>query len=208
MGQDFQAEESRSSNKTMSHDSYTSKDGFVSESVFDRLIEEFLRKQPHGQRGVDKEVLENILMNLDLCFKLKDTSQYFILSFIREHTSMEEQKHQEGEHLESMAWETRDETSQDLWASGFNAKMKEQCHLLPLFFHASSTKDKLEDLPLDKSHSEKEEELFNYEHSWPMIEVYTAKVIFERARDLLWESYVEAVVNEIRQKRMQQLESL
>lgn len=61
-----------------------------------------------------------------------------------------------------------------------------------------STKDKLEDLPLDKSHSEKEEELFNYEHSWPMIEGYTAKVIFERARDLLWESDVEAVVNEIR----------
>ncbi|OAE34919.1 hypothetical protein AXG93_1333s1010 [Marchantia polymorpha subsp. ruderalis] len=66
----------------------------------------------------------------------------------------------------------------------------------------------LENIPLDKSHLEKEHELFNYEHSWPLIEDYTTHVIFERARELLWESDVEAVVNEIRQKRMQQLESL
>ncbi|BFI40226.1 hypothetical protein MPTK2_7g07375 [Marchantia polymorpha subsp. ruderalis] len=90
LGQDFQAQESRSSHKTLSSDSYTSNNGFVSETVFARLIEEFLRKQPHGQKGVDREVLENILINLDLCFKLEDTSQYFIPSFIREHASKEE----------------------------------------------------------------------------------------------------------------------
>ncbi|OAE24521.1 hypothetical protein AXG93_2415s1000 [Marchantia polymorpha subsp. ruderalis] len=71
-----------------------------------------------------------------------------------------------------------------------------------------SIKDKLEDIPLDKSHLEKEEELFNYEHCWPPIESHTTHVVFERARDLLWESDVEAIVNEIRDKQMQQLESL
>ncbi|OAE34436.1 hypothetical protein AXG93_4875s1560 [Marchantia polymorpha subsp. ruderalis] len=327
IGQNFQAQELGSSDKTMSRDSYTSKDGFVSESVFAGLIEEFLLNQPHVERGVDRETLENILINLDLCFKLEDTSQYFIPSFIREHASMEDQKHQVAE-MESMAWKTRDETSQFVGiriqcADGRTMSMtaaffpcfqmfmrrklisemhvsKEMVtcsrHYLRLFldghqiyvqqgkshkyvdvlmlcskhksregalkyvmkhivhelisFCASpkgcpgvalmlgviqtlcvemlipsdlrgtilieelkskfirSIKDKLEDLPLDKLQLEKEEELFNYEHSWPLIEGYTTQVIFERARDLLWESDVEAVVNEIREKQMQHLESL
>ncbi|BFI31682.1 hypothetical protein MPTK2_3g24045 [Marchantia polymorpha subsp. ruderalis] len=327
LGQNFQAQELGSLDKAMSRDSYTSKDGFVSESVFVQLIEEFLLKQPHEERGVDREVLENILINLDLCFKLEDTSQYFIPSFIREHASMEEQKHQRTQ-LESMSWETRGETSQfvgiriqcqdgrtmSLTAAFFPSfqmfirrklisemhvsKEMVTCsrHYLRLFldghqiyvqqgkshkyvdvlmlcskhksregalkyvmkhivqelisFCASpkgcpgvafvlgviqtlsvemlipshlrgailieelklkfirSIKDKLEDLPLDKIQLEKEEELFNYEHSWPLIEGYIAQVIFERARDLLWESDVEAVVNEIREKQMQRLESL
>lgn len=112
LGQEFQAQESRSSNKIVSGDSYMRKDGFVSESVFDRLMKEFLQKQPHGQRGVDRDVIENILINLDLCFKLEDSSQYFIPSFVPEHASMEGQKHQEVDHMESRAWETRGETSQ------------------------------------------------------------------------------------------------
>ncbi|BFI18119.1 hypothetical protein MPTK1_6g12745 [Marchantia polymorpha subsp. ruderalis] len=109
LGQHFQAQECEYSCRTSS---YTSKDGIVSDSVFAQLIEEFLRNQPDEQRGVDKEKLENILVNLDLCFKLKDTSQYFIPSFIPEHASMEEHKHQEGAHLESMYWENTGETSQ------------------------------------------------------------------------------------------------
>ncbi|BFI21641.1 hypothetical protein MPTK1_8g04950 [Marchantia polymorpha subsp. ruderalis] len=103
-GQNFQAQDSESSDRWSS---YTSKDGFVSESVFARLIEEFLEKQPHGQRSVDREVLENILINLDLCFKLEDTSQYFIPSFIPEHASMEEES-----AVQSMAWKTWNETSE------------------------------------------------------------------------------------------------
>ncbi|BBN18703.1 hypothetical protein Mp_8g04750 [Marchantia polymorpha subsp. ruderalis] len=102
-GQNFQAQDSESSDRWSS---YTSKDGFVSESVFARLIEEFLEKQPHGQRSVDRKVLENILINLDLCFKLEDTSQYFIPSFIPEHASMEEES-----AVQSMAWKTWNETS-------------------------------------------------------------------------------------------------
>ncbi|OAE25800.1 hypothetical protein AXG93_4016s1000 [Marchantia polymorpha subsp. ruderalis] len=70
-----------------------------------------------------------------------------------------------------------------------------------------SINDKLEDILLDKSHLGKEDELFNYEHSWPSIEGYTTQVISERARDLLWESDVETVVNETREKQMQQLKS-
>ncbi|OAE27258.1 hypothetical protein AXG93_59s1010 [Marchantia polymorpha subsp. ruderalis] len=312
----------------MSRDSNTSKDGFVSESVFARLIEEFLRKQPRGQKGVNRELLEKILINLDLCFKLEDTSQYFIPSFIPEHASMEEHKHQEEAQVESMSWTTRGETSQfvgiriqcqdgrtmSLTAAFFpcfqmfmRRKLISEMHIsketvtcsrhyLRLFldghqiyveqgrshkyvdvlmlyskhksregalkylmkhivqelisFCASpkgcpgvalvlgviqtlcvemlipchlrgailieelksefilSIKDKLEDIPLDNLHSEKEEELFNYEHCWLPIEGHMTDVVFERARDLLWKSDVEAVVNEIRDKQMQQLESL
>ncbi|BFI21579.1 hypothetical protein MPTK1_8g04245 [Marchantia polymorpha subsp. ruderalis] len=108
LGQDFQAQESQPSDRMRS---YASKDGFVSESVFAELIEEFLRQQPHI-RVLNREVLEKILITLDLCFKLEDTSQYFIPSFIPEHASMEEHEQQEGGHAESMYWENRCETSQ------------------------------------------------------------------------------------------------
>ncbi|BBN08641.1 hypothetical protein MPTK1_4g13180 [Marchantia polymorpha subsp. ruderalis] len=324
LGQKFHAQE----HESKSHSSYSSKDGFVSESVFVGLIEEFLGKQPHGQIGVDRDVIENILIHLDLCFKVEDTSQfYFIPSFIPEHASNEEQKPQEGKDLESMAWESRGETSQfvgiriqcqdgrtmSLTAAFFpcfqmfmrrklisemrvskktvtcsrqylrlfldgheiyveqgtshnymdvlmlRSKHKSRSEALQylmkhivqvlISFCASSKgcpgvalvlsviqtscvemlipshlrgailieelksnfidsiNDKLEDIQLDRFHMEKEEALFSYEHSWPSIEGHTG-VIFESARDLLWESDVEAVVNEIRQKRMQQLESL
>ncbi|OAE21348.1 hypothetical protein AXG93_3158s1090 [Marchantia polymorpha subsp. ruderalis] len=106
LGQHFQADDSKSADNTMASASYLSKDGFVSESVFAGLIEEFLAKHPHGQEGVDEKVIEDILINLDLCFKVEDTSQYFIPSLIPEHASTEEQKPQE------LAWETRNETSQ------------------------------------------------------------------------------------------------
>ncbi|OAE29050.1 hypothetical protein AXG93_146s1260 [Marchantia polymorpha subsp. ruderalis] len=66
--------------------------------------------------------------------------------------------------------------------------------------------DKLEDILSDRLHLVKEEELFNYEHSWPSIDGHTL-VISERARNLLRESDVEAVVNEIQKKYVQQLES-
>ncbi|OAE24270.1 hypothetical protein AXG93_1528s1200 [Marchantia polymorpha subsp. ruderalis] len=105
-GQNFQAQESTSSCKTVARDSYTRRDGCVSETVFDRLIEEIVKKKPHGERVVHKELIEKILINLDLCFKLEDTSEYFIPSFIPE-----EQKLQEGTHVESMVWETRVEPS-------------------------------------------------------------------------------------------------
>ncbi|KAG6550361.1 hypothetical protein Mapa_008324 [Marchantia paleacea] len=49
--------------------------------------------------------------------------------------------------------------------------------------------------------------LLNYEHSWAPIPGYSLSA-FERAKDLLSESDVEAVVNEIQQQRSQQLESL
>ncbi|OAE32772.1 hypothetical protein AXG93_3556s1220 [Marchantia polymorpha subsp. ruderalis] len=111
LGQDFQAQEFEAFDKTMLLDSYTSKDGFVSESVFAQLIETFLGKQPRLQ-NVDREVIEKILFNLDLCFKLEDTSQYFIPSFIREYASMDEQKHQAGAHTGSMAWDSRFRTPQ------------------------------------------------------------------------------------------------
>ncbi|BFI13037.1 hypothetical protein MPTK1_4g13705 [Marchantia polymorpha subsp. ruderalis] len=328
LGQNFQAQESKSSNRTSS---YASKDGFVSESVFARLIEEFLRNQPHGQRGVGRTELENILVNLDLCFKLEDSSHYFIPSFIPEHASKEEQDHQEGAHVKSMYWENSNETSQfvgiriqcqdertmSLTAAFFprfqmfmRRKLKSEMHVseenitcsrhyLRLFFdgheiyieHVQSEKshkyvdilmlcsrhksrevttkyvmkhivqelisfcaspkgcpgvalvlgviqtfcvqmlipshlrgailieklksdficsinDKLEEMPLERLHlMEKKEELFDYEHCWPQIEGLTGGRS-ERARDLLWKSDVEAVVNEIRQKRIEELKSL
>ncbi|KAG6550368.1 hypothetical protein Mapa_008331 [Marchantia paleacea] len=114
LGQDFQAQKPKSSDKTMSLDLYSSKDGFVSESVFVRLLEGFLGKKPRFQ-NVDREVLENILINLDLCFKLgsgEDTSRYFIPSIIREHASMQEQEHQDGANMESMSWNSKHENSQ------------------------------------------------------------------------------------------------
>ncbi|BBN19942.1 hypothetical protein Mp_8g15060 [Marchantia polymorpha subsp. ruderalis] len=92
LGQHFQAQESESSNRTSS---YASKSGFVSEIVFARLIEKFLAKQSCFQ-NVDRKVLENILINLDLCFKLENTSEYFIPSFIPEHASKEKQNDLEG----------------------------------------------------------------------------------------------------------------
>ncbi|BFI28666.1 hypothetical protein MPTK2_3g01435 [Marchantia polymorpha subsp. ruderalis] len=105
MGQHFQAQGSNAYEKTMSSDTYTSKDGFVSESVFVRLMETFLAKQPRLQ-DVNIEILEKILFNLDLGFKLKDSSQYFIPSFIPEYASMEEQKQQEGARVVSMSWDS------------------------------------------------------------------------------------------------------
>ncbi|BFI13020.1 hypothetical protein MPTK1_4g13545 [Marchantia polymorpha subsp. ruderalis] len=110
LGQNFQAQETEFSNRTCPYGA--SKDGFVSETVFVRLIEEFLREQAHGQSGVGREQLENILVNLDLCFKLEDSSQYFIPSFIPEHASKEEHDHQEGAHLKLMCWENTRENSQ------------------------------------------------------------------------------------------------
>ncbi|KAG6550309.1 hypothetical protein Mapa_008270 [Marchantia paleacea] len=114
LGQHFQAQTSKSSDKTMSLDLYPSKDGFVSERVFVGLLEDFLGKKPRFQ-NVDREVLENIMINLDLCFKLgggEDTSRYFIPSFIREHASKEEQEHQDGANIESMSWNSKLENSQ------------------------------------------------------------------------------------------------
>ncbi|OAE30536.1 hypothetical protein AXG93_977s1220 [Marchantia polymorpha subsp. ruderalis] len=318
LGQDFQAKEYRTSR----HDLHTSRDGFVSEKVFADLIQKFLGKQPRGEQVVNRELIEDILINLDLCFKLENTSKYFIPSFIPEHASLEEQKYQEGAHVELKAWETRVETSKfvgiriqcqdertmSLSAAFFpcfqmfmrrklmSETMTCSRHYLRLFhdgheiyveqdkshnfvdvlmlyskhksregalkyamkhivqelisFCASpkgcpgvalvlgviqticvkmlipsqlrgailiedlkskfirNINDKLEDIPLEKSLLEKEDELFNYEHSWPLIRDHTTQVIFERARELLWDSDVEAVVNETRQKRMQQLESL
>ncbi|BFI43109.1 hypothetical protein MPTK2_8g15075 [Marchantia polymorpha subsp. ruderalis] len=106
LGQHFQAQESESSNRTSS---YASKSGFVSEIVFARLIEKFLGKQSRFQ-NVDRKVLENILINLDLCFKLENTSEYFIPSFIPEHASKEKQNDLEGAHV--MKWENRSEILQ------------------------------------------------------------------------------------------------
>ncbi|OAE31844.1 hypothetical protein AXG93_685s1120 [Marchantia polymorpha subsp. ruderalis] len=316
LGQDFQAQDSGSSSRMMSTHSNASKDGFVSESDFHRLIKDFQQKQPHC---VDRHVLEDILINLDLCFKVEDTSQYFIPSFIPEHASTEEHKPQE------LAWKTRDQTSKfvgiriqcqdgttmSLTAAFFPcfqmfmrrklisemnvSKKNVTCsrHYLRLFldgyevyveqgtshkyvdvlmlrskhksrsealqyamkhivqelmsFCASSKgcpgvalvlgviqtrcvemlvpsdlrgailieelksnfirriNNKLEDIPPNMLLLVKEEELLNYEHSWPPIEGHTP-VIFERARDLLWESDVEGVVNEIQQKCSQHLE--
>ncbi|OAE26975.1 hypothetical protein AXG93_1707s1000 [Marchantia polymorpha subsp. ruderalis] len=330
-GQNFQAQDSESSDRWSS---YTSKDGFVSESVFARLIEEFLEKQPHGQRSVDREVLENILINLDLCFKLEDTCQYFTPSFIPGHASMEEGSAGESmvsetitEHasmeeesaVQSMAWKTWNETSkfagmriqcQDARTMSLTAaffpcfqmfmrrklisemgvpKEKVTCsrHYLCLFFGGhqiyvqegtshkyvdvlmlcsedKSREDALKDVKkhiiqelisfcaspkgcpgvalvlgaiqtlcvemLIPSHRRGailieelkskfihkaeglplldlkfEEEFFNYEHSWPLIEGHTTEVVYEKAMDLLCESDVEAVLNEIRHKTMQQL---
>ncbi|BFI13022.1 hypothetical protein MPTK1_4g13548 [Marchantia polymorpha subsp. ruderalis] len=329
LGQNFQAQETEFSNRTCPYGA--SKDGFVSESVFVRLIEEFLREQAHGQSGVGREQLENILVNLDLCFKLEDSSQYFIPSFIPEHASKEEHDHQEGAHLKLMCWENTRENSQfvgiriqcqdgrtmSLTAAFFprfqmfmRRKLKSDMHVLEenitcsrhylrlfdeghqiyiehvhsekshkyvdvlmlcsrhksreeatkyvmrhivqelILFCASSKgcpgvalvlgviqtfcvekripshlrgailienlksdficsiKNKLEETSMERLHlMEKKEELFNYEHCWPQIEGHTGG-ISERARDLLWESDVEAIVNEIRRKQIEELKPL
>lgn len=70
-----------------------------------------------------------------------------------------------------------------------------------------SINNKLEEMPSERLHLMQEEELFHYEHCWPPIGGDTDR-IFELARNLLWKSDVEAVVNEIRQNRIQQLKSL
>ncbi|BFI22814.1 hypothetical protein MPTK1_8g16155 [Marchantia polymorpha subsp. ruderalis] len=317
LGQNFQPQQSGSFERSI----YASKHGFVSEIVFVRLMEEFRRSEPHGQGDVTTKVLEDILINLDLCFKVEDPSQYFIPSFIPEHASTKKQTAQE------LAWETRNETSQfvgiriqcqdgitmSLTAAFFPcfqmfmrrklisemnvSKKNVTCsrHYLQLFLdgyeiyveqgtshkyvdvlmlrskHKSRSEalqyvmkhivqelisfcaspkgcpglalvlgviqtrcvemlvpidlrgailikelksnfirrinEKLEDIPRDRLHLVKEEELLNYEHSWPLIDGHTPR-ISERARDLLQESDVEAVVNEIRQKCVQQLESI
>ncbi|BFI22653.1 hypothetical protein MPTK1_8g15055 [Marchantia polymorpha subsp. ruderalis] len=333
LGQNFQAQEPESSYRMSS---YASKDGFVSEIVFAGLIEKFLGKQPRFQ-NVDRKVLENILISLDLCFKLEDNSQYFITSFIPEHASKEEQNDQEGVH--AMKWKNRsetskfvgiriqcqDETTMSLTAAFFprfqmfmrrkliskmgvseenvtcsrhylqlfhdghriyiehvqgekshkfvdvlmlcsSRKSKEEAityvrkHIVQelISFCASpkgcpgvalvlgviqtfcvemlipshlrkailieklksdfirSINDKLEEMPLERSHLiekekllhlMKEKELFHYEHCWAPIGMDTGG-ISELARDLLWESDVEAVVNEICLNQIQQLESL
>ncbi|BBN14799.1 hypothetical protein MPTK1_6g14600 [Marchantia polymorpha subsp. ruderalis] len=330
MGQHFQAEESNAYEKSMSSDSYTSKDGFVSESVFARLLETFLGKQSRFQ-NVDREVLEKILFNLDLGFKLEDSSQYFIPSFISEYASMEEQKQQEGARAVSMSWDSMVATSkfvgiriqcEDLKTMSLTAAffprfqmfMRRKLisemsvsmetvtfsrHYLRLYLdghqiyveHVQSEKShnyvdvlmlcsehkskeaaikyvmdnivhelisfcaspngcpgvalvlgviqticveklipthlrgailieelkskfsndinkKLRDIALDRSQLVKEEELIHYEYTWPPIPTWHLNATFERATNLLWESDVETVVNEIRQKRSQQLESL
>lgn len=70
-----------------------------------------------------------------------------------------------------------------------------------------SIEDKLEEISLERSYLVEKEELFHYEHCWPRIEMHTGGIA-EQARDLLWDSDVEAVVSEIRHKRIQQLKSL
>lgn len=60
LGQNFQAQDSGSSHQKMSNHSYVSKDGFVGESDFNWLIEEFRQNQPHG---VERQVLKDILIN-------------------------------------------------------------------------------------------------------------------------------------------------
>ncbi|OAE32718.1 hypothetical protein AXG93_107s1000 [Marchantia polymorpha subsp. ruderalis] len=312
----------------MSRDSFASKDGFVSERDFGRLIDKFLEKQSPRKKFVDRKVIENILIHLDLCFKVEDTSQYFIPSFIPEHASTEGKDHQGLAHVESMGWDSRIETSkfvgiriqcQDTRTMSLTAAffpcfqmfmrrklISEMCvpketitcsrHYLGVYldghkiyleqgasrnyvdvlmlcsdhksrelaikyvmkhivqqlisFCASSKgcpgvalvlgviqtrcvemlipshlrgailieelksnfvrdiNGKLEDIQSDRFHLVKEEELFSYEHIWPSIQGHITQVTFERARELMWESEVEAVLNDIRQERMQQLESL
>ncbi|BFI17081.1 hypothetical protein MPTK1_6g03067 [Marchantia polymorpha subsp. ruderalis] len=324
LGQNFQAQEPESS---YSMSSYASKDGFVSEIVFAGLIEKFLKKQPRFQ-NVDRKVLENILINLDLCFKLEDNSKYFIPSFIPEHASREEQNDQEG--AQAKKWKNssetskfvgiriqcQDETTMSLTAAFFprfqmfmrrkliskmgvseenvtcsrhylqlfhdghriyiehvqgekshkfvdvlmlcsSQKSKEVAityvrkhivqelisfcaspkgcpgvalvlgviqnfcveMLIPSHLRGSilieqlksdflrSINEKLEEIPLERSHLIKKEDLLDYEHCWPEIGRYTSERS-ERARDLLFESDLEVVVNEIRQNRDQQLKSL
>ncbi|KAG6545557.1 hypothetical protein Mapa_013159 [Marchantia paleacea] len=86
--------------------------------------------------------------------------------------------------------------------SNFLSSLKEQLEEIALD-RSYLVKEKM----LDRSYLMKEEMLLNYEHSWPPIQGYSLSA-FERAKDLLWESDVEAVVNEIQQQRSQQLESL
>ncbi|OAE32854.1 hypothetical protein AXG93_1409s1210 [Marchantia polymorpha subsp. ruderalis] len=277
LGQHFQAQESSSSNRTIS---YASNDGFVSEIVFARLIEKFLGKQSRFQ-NVDRKVLENILINLDLCFKLEDTSKYFIPSFIPEYASKEEQNDLEGTHV--MKWENRSEislfvgiriqcqdgTTMSLIAAFFprfrvdvlmlrsSEKSREEAityvrkHIVQelISFCASpkgcpgvalvlgviqtssvkmlipshlivailieklesdfirSINEKLEEMSSESLHVMQKEELFHYEHCWPPIGSDIGR-IFELARDLLWESDVEAIVNKIRHDQIQQLRLL
>ncbi|BFI43213.1 hypothetical protein MPTK2_8g16167 [Marchantia polymorpha subsp. ruderalis] len=315
LGQNFRPQKSVSFESSP----YISKDGFVSKIGFVRLMEEFRRRHPHGQGVVATKVLEDILINLDLCFKVEDPSRYFIPSFIPQHASTEKQT------AEQLAWETRDETSQfvgiriecqdrvtmSLTAAFFpcfqmfiRRKLISKKHVLKenvncsrhylqlsldgyeiyveqglshkyvdvlvlrskhksrseavqyvgkyiveeLISFCASNKgcpgvalvlgviqtrcvemlvpidlrgtilieelksnfirrmnEKLEDIPPDRLHLV-EQDLLNYEHSWPPIDRRTP-TISERARDLLRESDVEAVVNEIRQKCVQQSES-
>ncbi|OAE27341.1 hypothetical protein AXG93_441s1010 [Marchantia polymorpha subsp. ruderalis] len=242
LGQHFQAKKSESSYRTSS---YASKDGFVSESVFAGLIEKFLEKQPRFQ-NVDKELLEKILIDLDLCFKLEDTSEYFIPSFIPEHASKKEQNDQEGAHAKWMNWENRSETLQFVGIRiqcqdgktmsltvAFFLRFQELISfcaspkgcpgvalvlgviqtvcvemLIPSHLRGAilieklqwdllrSINDKLEEMPLERWHLMEKEELFDYKECWPPIERYTSEKS-ERARDLLLESDVEAVVNKI-----------
>ncbi|OAE30738.1 hypothetical protein AXG93_402s1510 [Marchantia polymorpha subsp. ruderalis] len=101
--------------KKTSSVSYASKDGFVSEDVFAWSIEEFLNKQPEvkigvdrdTEIGVDRKVIENILINLDLCFKAEDPFQYFIPSFVPEYESAEGQIPQELADEKSKKWRSR-----------------------------------------------------------------------------------------------------
>ncbi|BFI22813.1 hypothetical protein MPTK1_8g16140 [Marchantia polymorpha subsp. ruderalis] len=315
LGQNFRPQKSVSFESSP----YISKDGFVSKIGFVRLMEEFRRRHSHGQGVVATKVLEDILINLDLCFKVEDPSRYFIPSFIPQHASTEKQT------AEQLAWGTRDETSQfigiriecqdrvtmSLTAAFFpcfqmfiRRKLISKKHVLKenvncsrhylqlsldgyeiyveqglshkyvdvlvlrskhksrseavqyvgkyiveeLISFCASNKgcpgvalvlgviqtrcvkmlvpidlrgtilieelksnfirrinEKLEDIPPDRLHLV-EQDLLNYEHSWPPIDRRTP-TISERARDLLRESDVEAVVNEIRQKCVQQSES-
>ncbi|BFI09107.1 hypothetical protein MPTK1_3g01435 [Marchantia polymorpha subsp. ruderalis] len=323
MGQHFQAQESKTYKKMIRYNSYLRKEGFVSEVEFSLLIDTYLRKHQHLQ-GVTRKVLENIIFNLDLGFKLEDSSQYFIPSFIPEYASMEEQKQQEGTHVVSMSWNStaanskfvgiriqcEDQKTMSLSAAFFprfqmfmRRKLKsgtvtlsrhylqllldghqiyvehhqsEKCQnyvdvlmlcsehkskeeaikyvlkhivqelisfcaspkgcpgvalvlgviqtvcvekLIPSHFRgailieelksefSTSINDKLGDIPLNRLQLVKEEELLNYEHTWPSIPALHLNATFEQATNLLWESEVEAVVNEIPQKH-KQLESL
>ncbi|OAE35709.1 hypothetical protein AXG93_1154s1640 [Marchantia polymorpha subsp. ruderalis] len=106
MGQNFQAQESKAYKKTMPYNSFARKEGFMSEADFSLLIDTFLEKHPRLQ-DVDRKVLENIIFNLDLGYKLEDSFQYFIPSFIPEYASMEEQKQQEGASVVSMSWNSK-----------------------------------------------------------------------------------------------------
>ncbi|OAE27309.1 hypothetical protein AXG93_2817s1140 [Marchantia polymorpha subsp. ruderalis] len=157
LDQNFQAQESEYSKRAST---YTSKDGFVSESVFARLIEEFVRKQPHQQRGCPGVALVLGVIQT-FCVEM------LIPSHLRGAILIEKLK------------------------SNF----------------IRSINDKLEEMSLERSHLMEKEELFHYEHCWPPIERHIGG-IFERARDLLCESDVEALVDEIRQKRIVELKSL
>ncbi|BFI12987.1 hypothetical protein MPTK1_4g13335 [Marchantia polymorpha subsp. ruderalis] len=320
--------------KKTSSVSYASKDGFVSEDVFAWSIEEFLKKKPEvkigvdrdTEIGVDRKVIENILINLDLCFKAEDPFQYFIPSFVPEYESAEGQIPQELADEKSKKWRSRvgaskfvgiriqcqDERTMSLNAGFFpcfeifmrrklisemnvsektvtcsrhymqvyhdgheiyleqgtsrnyvdvlmlcsDYKSREVAikyvmkHIVQeLISFCASSKGcpgvalvlgliqtccvemlipihlrgailieelksnfiryiykKLEDIPSDRVHLVKDEELFNYEYTWPKIEEHI-EVIQERARKLLWKSDVEEIVNVTRQKQMQSLES-
>ncbi|BFI43130.1 hypothetical protein MPTK2_8g15330 [Marchantia polymorpha subsp. ruderalis] len=313
LGQHFQTQESKSS-----------KDGFVSEKFFAVLIEKFLGKL--SRYHVDRWVLEKILINLDMCFKLENTSEYFIPFFIPEHASKEKHNDLEGAHV--MKWENRSEISQFVgiriqcqdWTTmsltaaffpRFQMFMRRKLisemavseenvicsrHYLLLFLdghqiyieHVQSEKsskyvdvlmssqksreeaityvrkhivqelisfcaspqgcpgvalvlgviqtfcvkklirihlrgtilieklkldfknsinDKLEKMPLERSHLMENEKLFHYEQSWPSIDKHIGESL-ERARDLLSESDVKAIVNEIQQERDNRLLTL